>query len=85
MSIIGSLLLTALSLYQLIVIARVLLSWLPSVDEHNPVVRFLYQATEPVLAPIRQQLLSFNTPFDFSPMVAILGIFVLELLVRAIF
>lgn len=46
----------ALQVYQLILLARVLMTWMPNLDYSNPIARFLYQATEPVLAPIRSAL-----------------------------
>ena len=66
-------------LYSLIMLARVLVSWL-QVDPYNPLVRLLYQLTEPVLAPIRQ-LLPQTGGLDFSPMVALIALLVLEQIV----
>ena len=37
----------ALQVYQLVLLARVLMSWIPNLDPNNPIARFLYQATEP--------------------------------------
>ena len=48
-----SLLLFLLDLYTWVIIARALVSWV-SLDPRNPIVQFLYQATEPVLRPLRQ-------------------------------
>ncbi len=56
------------NVYQLILIARVLMSWLPNLDPTHPVVSFLYGVTEPVLRPIRN-LLPRGTMFDFSPII----------------
>ena len=42
-----------LDLYAFILIARALISWV-SLDPRNKIVQFLYQITEPVLAPVRQ-------------------------------
>ena len=42
-----------LDLYAFILIARALISWV-SPDPRNKIVQFLYQITEPVLAPVRQ-------------------------------
>ncbi len=66
----------ALSAYQLILLARVLMSWLPNLDPNNPIARFLYQVTEPVLAPIRSALPPMGG-IDLSPLVVFLGISVL--------
>ena len=61
--------------YMWIVIIRSLLSWV-NPDPWNPIVRFLYQVTEPVLRPIRQRLPM--TGIDFSPVVVILAIYFLQ-------
>ena len=71
------LLLWALNIYQFIVLARVLLSWFPNVDHSNPMIQFLYQATEPVLAPIRRALPP-TSGLDLSPLVVLIGISVLS-------
>jgi YggT family protein len=71
-----------LKAYMWIIIIRALLSWV-NPDPWNPIVRFLYQVTEPVLRPIRQRLPS--TGIDFSPVVVILAIYFLEhFLIRVI-
>ena len=44
----------ALWFYMWIVIARAVISWV-SPDPYNPIVQFLYRATEPVLEPIRRR------------------------------
>jgi YggT family protein len=61
--------------YMWIIIIRALLSWV-NPDPWNPIVRFLYQITEPVLRPIRHRL-PF-TGIDFSPVVVILAIYFLQ-------
>lgn len=62
-----------LTVFELILLARVLLSWLPNVDRYNPIVRFLYDVTEPVLAPIRQAMPP-GSMIDFSPLIVFLVI-----------
>ena len=54
-------------------IGRVLLSWfnVSQTSPFYPIVRILYQITEPVLYPIRRVLPTFGM-LDFSPMVAII-------------
>jgi YggT family protein len=61
--------------YMWIIIIRALLSWV-NPDPWNPIVRFLYQVTEPVLRPIRRRLPV--TGVDFSPFVVILAIYFLQ-------
>ena len=63
----------ALQVYQLILLARVLMSWIPNLDPNNPIARMLYQATEPVLAPIRSALPPLGG-IDLSPLIVFLGI-----------
>lgn len=88
MAAIASLLLIFLQLYSFVILARVLLSWFPNVDPYNPIVRFLYEATEPVLQPVRN-FLRRQFPemgmLDFSPIAVFLGIFVLQILIRSAF
>jgi len=61
---------TALDVYLLILLARVLLSWV-SLDPGHPLVQWIHRMTEPVLGPIRS-LLGVWGGLDFSPVVAIL-------------
>ena len=69
-----NLLLTA---YMWIIIARAVVSWV-SPDPFNPVVRFLYRVTEPVLRPVRRMLPTYQIGLDLSPMVVLLGIYFLQ-------
>jgi YggT family protein len=58
------------------ILIRVLLSWLPMagirIDPYNPVIRVLYQITDPILDPIRK----YTTVgmIDLSPIVALIGL-----------
>ncbi len=63
--------------YIYVIIARALISWV-SPDPYNPIVRFLYRATEPVLRPVRERLPTSQMGIDFSPMIVILGIVLLR-------
>lgn len=65
-----------LTVYLWIVIARAVISWV-NPDPYNPIVRFLYQATEPVLYRIRR-FIPFLGGFDISPMIVILVIIFLK-------
>jgi YggT family protein len=60
----------AIQIYILIFIIRAVISWV-SPDPYNPIVRFLYRVTEPVLRPIRYRLPDLGG-LDISPMVVIL-------------
>jgi YggT family protein len=63
---------TVLQLYMWIIIISALISWV-NPDPGNPIVRFLYTVTEPVLRPIRRRL-GFAMGLDISPMIVILAI-----------
>lgn len=63
--------------YMLIVIARAVLSWV-SPDPYNPIVRFLYNATDPVLYRIRRVLPLSAGSIDFTPMILILALYFLD-------
>ena len=67
----------ALQIYSFILLARVLMTWLPNLDYSNPIVRFLYQITEPILKPIRDALPPMQG-IDFSPIVVFVGIMILQ-------
>jgi YggT family protein len=63
--------------YFWIIIARAVLSWV-NPDPFNPIVRFLYRVTEPVLRPIRYRLPTMGMGLDLSPMLVILAIYFLQ-------
>ena len=64
------------------ILARVIVSWLPIGPDSRfaPIVRFIYEITEPILAPIRRLLPSMGM-FDLSPMIAIIIIILIQSLV----
>jgi YggT family protein len=62
-----------LTLYLFIVFARVVISWV-NADPRNPIVRFLYNATEPLLYRVRRVLPDVGG-IDFSPLVVIIAIY----------
>jgi len=63
-----------LTAYLIIVFARAVISWV-NPDPYNAIVRFLYQATEPVFRAVRRRLpLLTGAGMDFTPMVVILAI-----------
>ncbi len=62
-----------LNIYNWIIIISALISWV-SPDPYNPIVRFLYSVTEPVLRPIRRLIGYRLGPIDISPLIVILVI-----------
>ncbi len=73
---IGGALSMILTIYLYIVIARAILSWV-NPDPRNPIVRFLYNATEPLLHRVRRLVPDLGG-IDFSPLIVIVGIYFLE-------
>jgi YggT family protein len=73
-----------LNIYMWIVIARALLSWV-NPDPYNPIVNFLYRATEPVLCRVRRIIPDLGG-IDLSPLIVLLIIYFLkEFLVKSIY
>ena len=65
----------AINIYSFILLARVLMSWIPMftnrpLDPYNPLVKFLLDVTEPVLAPLRRYLVIGM--IDLSPLAALI-------------
>jgi len=66
----------------ILVFARAVISWVQP-SPYNPIVQFLYTATEPILAPIRRRLPVAG--IDISPIVVLIGVvFLREFLVRSL-
>jgi len=66
-----------LNAYMWILVARALISWV-NPDPYNPIVRFLYAATEPVLYRLRRILPLYAGGIDFSPIVVLVAIIFLQ-------
>lgn len=88
---ISSLISVLFQVYNVILLVRVVMSWvrLPS---HHPLMQSLgplvYGLTEPLLRPIRTWLRPYqgNVPLDFSPLLLMVGLSVLEsLLLRILY
>lgn len=68
--------------YMFIVIARALISWV-SPDPYNPIVRFLYNATEPLLYQVRRRIPLQMGGIDLSPMLVLLVLVFLRMFLVA--
>jgi YggT family protein len=68
-----------LTLFMWIIIIRSLLTWV-NPDPYNPIVKFLYNITEPVLYPIRKRV-PYLGGMDVSPLVVIIAIMFLQLFI----
>jgi YggT family protein len=61
-----------LQILSIAILVRVLLTWFP-IDQSNPIIRLLFDVTEPVLAPFRRVIPRIGM-FDLSPIAAMLVI-----------
>jgi YggT family protein len=68
---IATLLIYALYALIILVLVRVAFSWV-SPNPNNSVYRFVFQATEPILAPVRRRLPPMSG-MDLSPLVVTIG------------
>ncbi|RKX58242.1 MAG: YggT family protein [Thermodesulfobacteriota bacterium] len=66
-----------LNLYMWILIARAILSWV-NPDPYNPIVRFLYNITEPLMCRVQRILPLQFGGMDLTPMVIIIAIIFLR-------
>jgi len=73
----------ALTIYLVLIFARILLSWFP-LDPNGGaavVAGFLYMVTDPVLGPLRRAIPGIrigNVMLDLSPIIVIIGIQVIQ-------
>lgn len=66
-------------LFNILIIGRIIMSWTGISPQTNPLARFLFEITEPVLAPVRR-LLPRTAVFDLAPLIAVMLLYGLHLL-----
>lgn len=77
-------LITLLRVYEMFIVMRILLSWVPVMDYDNKIIHWLVRVTDPVLIPARELYLrlldrfNIQIPIDFSPILIFLIIGFLE-------
>ncbi len=72
---------TLLSLLQILIIVRVVMSWVVSPVSRHPFVQLVRNLTDPILESIRS-LLPRTGMIDLSPMIALFAIYLLQSLIR---
>jgi YggT family protein len=70
------------TILELLVFARVMLSWLP-ISPWHPIARWLRRIVDPILRPFRRVLPSFSG-IDFSPLLALAVLYVLQQVVHSL-
>jgi YggT family protein len=81
-AVVGYLLYGFLSIYMLLITIRIIFSW-GNVSYSNRVMRFLVNATDPLLVPMRRVVPPLGV-FDLSPLVALLILWLLKTAVAAV-
>ncbi len=73
---------------QLLVLIRVILSWVPNVDMYSKPVKLIYNLTDPIMEPVREFTARYINlgAIDISPIIVLflLG-FVRNLILRLLF
>jgi YggT family protein len=68
-----------LTVYKYILLASVVISWI-NADPYNPIVHFIYRATEPVLQRVRRYMPNTGM-IDLSPLVLFALIYLVQIVV----
>jgi YggT family protein len=67
-----------LTIYKYVLLASVVISWV-NADPYNPIVQFIYRATDPLLRRIREKMPPTGM-LDLSPLVAFAAIYVVQII-----
>ena len=74
---------TVFRVYYYILLARIILSWIPL--GNNPLTKFIYEVTEPVLGLFRRLIpMRPGMPIDFSPIFAFIALQIVESILTSI-
>lgn len=63
------------------IVVRAVLSWFP-ISQTNPAIVFLNYITDPIMVPLRRLLPQVGM-FDFSPIVAIIILYVIQVVAQS--
>lgn len=63
--------------YGLLIVVRCLLTWIPGLNWNNPILKLIKEGADVYLDLFRKIIPPFG-PFDFSPMIAMLVLFVIR-------
>ena len=72
-----------IGLYEIALIIRIVLSWVPH-NPYNQAIQFLYKITDPVLNPVRRYIPTFRG-IDFSPIVVFIGLGIVKKIIVSMF
>ena len=71
----------AFEAYYLLLIIRILLSWIP-VDTYHPIIQWIYKVTDPFLAVFRRVIPPLGG-LDLSPIIAFIALNIIDNLVTS--
>ena len=77
MSVVFSTLAMLVQGYTFVLLARILMTWIPNLDMSNLIVQLLIQVTEPVLEPARRLIPNIGM-IDISPIVVFFALQILS-------
>lgn len=63
--------------YEFLIFIRVILSWV-NINPNHPLVRILYNLTDPLLNPLRRLIPPIGGTLDISPAVALILLYIVE-------
>lgn len=66
------------------ILIRILMTWIPNLNPDNPIVQIIRSITDPILEPARRLIPPIGG-LDFSPIVVLLLLSVLQSLVTRLF
>ena len=73
---------------QLLVLIRVILSWVPNIDMYSKPVKLIYNLTDPIMEPVREFTARYINlgPIDISPIIVLFLLsFVRNVILRLLF
>lgn len=73
-----------LLIYFYLIIGRAIISWV-NPDPYNPIVRFLYTVTEPIMRPARKIIPPLGGSLDISPIIVLILIQLLRSALNQLF
>ncbi|MEZ4484992.1 MAG: YggT family protein [Syntrophotaleaceae bacterium] len=79
--VLGQMVSMLIQVYIFIVVARAVISWVGP-DPYNPIVRFLYNATDPVLQRIRRVVPLQFSGVDLSPLALLFALYFVQRLIQ---
>jgi YggT family protein len=69
---------------EITILIRILMTWIPNLNPDNPIVQIIRSITDPILEPARRLIPPIGG-LDFSPIVVLLLLSVLQSLVTRLF